>query len=152
MNDYFIELMRSLNRLFWTLTVAAVAFLGLGYLLQRTEVTISSSLGSLRIWGIFLLTLSAILGIALPILMRTLFNKQAVSAKQVAMADFEAHQKRLVMIPICAAYVAGVAYILAVPGLYLYGSVLCGLYGIYSAIPQERKLKGEMRYYGLMEK
>ena len=152
MNDELSELVRNLNRLFWTLTVLAVAFLGLGYLLYRTEVTISSSLGSLRIWGIFLLTLSAILGIALPILVRTLFNKQAVGARQVAMADFVAHQKRLVVIPICAAYVAGVAYILEVPGLYLYGSVLCGLYGIYSAIPQERKLKGEMRYYGLMEK
>ena len=152
MNDELNELVRSLNRLFWTLTVLAVAFLGLGYLLQRTEVTIFSSPGSLRFWGVFLLTLSAILGIALPILVRTMFNKQAVRAKKVAMADFEAHQKRLVVIPICAAFVAGVAYFLAVPGLYLYGSVLCGLYGIYSAIPQERKLKGEMRYYGLMEK
>jgi len=152
MNDELSELVRSLNRLFWTLTVLAVAFLGLGYLLHRTEVTISSSLGNLRIWGVFLLTLSAILGIALPILVRTIFNKQAVSTKKVAMADFAAHQKRLVAIPVCAVYVAGVAYILAVPGLYLYGSVLCGLYGIYSAIPQERKLKGEMRYYGLMEK
>ena len=152
MNDELSELVRSLNRLFWTLTVLAVAFLGLGYLLHRTEVTISTSLGNLRIWGVFLLTLSAILGIALPILVRTIFNKQAVSTKKVAMADFAAHQKRLVAIPVCAVYVAGVAYILAVPGLYLYGSVLCGLYGIYSAIPQERKLKGEMRYYGLMEK
>jgi hypothetical protein len=152
MNDDFSELVRSLNRLFWTLTAVAVAFLGLGYVLHRMEITISSSPRSLQVWGIFLLTLTAVLGVALPILLRTVFNKRAVDTKLVTMADFVAHQRRLVVIPISAAYVAGVAYILVVPGLYLYGSVLCGLYGIYSAIPQERKLKGEMRYYGLGEK
>jgi len=152
MDDDYNELVRGLNRLFWTLTVLAVAFLGLGYLLHRMGIKISASLGNLQVWGIFLLTLAAFLGVALPILLRTMFNKRAVDTKQVSMADFTVHQKRLVTIPICAAYVAGVAYILVVPALYLYGSVLCGLYGIYSAIPQERKLKGEMRYYGLERK
>jgi hypothetical protein len=152
MNNDFNDLMRTLNRLFWTLTAIAVAFLGLGYLLHRAGVTVSASLGSLPVWGIFLLILAAILGVALPILLRTLFNKRAVAAKHVDIADFVAHQRRLVVIPICAAYAAGVAYLLELTGLYLYGTVLCGLYGIYSALPQERKLKGEMRYYGLEEK
>jgi predicted secreted protein len=149
MSDDFGVLVKNLNRLFWTLTVVAVAFLGLGYLLHRMGITVSTSLGNLKVWGIFLLILTAILGIALPILLRTTFNKRAVDAKHVTMAEFVAHHRRLIAIAISAAYVAGVAYILVVPGLYLYGSVLCGLYGIYSAIPQERKLKGEMRYYGL---
>jgi hypothetical protein len=152
MNDDFSSLVRTLNRLFWILTGLAVAFLGLGYLLYRMEINLSTSLGSPQVWGIFLLTLAALLGVALPILLRTLFNKRAVDKKRVSTADFIAHQRRLVVIPICAAYVAGVAYLLKLPGLYLYGSVLCGLYGIYSAIPQERKLKGEMRYYGLSER
>jgi hypothetical protein len=112
-------------------------------------ISIPSSVEGLRTWGILLLTLAAILGVALPILLRTMFNKRAVNAKQVSKVEFVAHQKRLIAIAISAAYVAGIAYLLVVPGLYQYGSVLCGLYGIYSAIPQERKLKGEMRYYGL---
>lgn len=149
MNDELNEVTKTLNRLFWTLTGIAVAFLGLGYLLHRMGITISSPPGSLKLWGIVLLTLAAMLGIALPILMRTLFNKRAVQAKKVSMSEFVIHHKRLIAVAISAAYVAGIAYILVVPGLYLYGSVLCGLYGIYSAIPQERKLKGEMRYYGL---
>jgi hypothetical protein len=152
MNDYFSELLRSLNRLFWTLTVLAVGFLGLGYLLYRMQVTISLSFGNPRAWGIVLLTLAALLGVALPILLRTLFNKRAVNAKHVDRSGFASHQRRLVVIPICAAYAAGLAYLLQLSSLYLYGSVLCGLYGIYGAIPQERKLKGEMRYYGLDEK
>jgi hypothetical protein len=152
MNDVFDALMRTLNRLFWTLTAVAVAFLGLGYLLHRLSVGIAPSLGNPRIWGIFILTLAALLGVALPILLRTLFNRHAVEAKHVDAAEFAVHQKRLVVIPICAAYAAGVAYLLELTGLYLYGTVLCGLYGIYSALPQERKLKGEMRYYGLDRK
>jgi hypothetical protein len=143
MNDELTELVRNLNRLFWTMTLLAVAFLGLGYLLHRMGISIPSSVEGLRTWGILLLTLAAILGVALPILLRTMFNKRAVNAKQVSKVEFVAHQKRLIAIAISA------AYLLVVPGLYQYGSVLCGLYGIYSAIPQERKLKGEMRYYGL---
>jgi len=149
MNDRYSTLLRELNRLFWILTVLALAFLGLGYLLNRMGVDTTPPFGSLRVWGTVLLIVAAILGVALPILVRTLFNKRAVGAKNVMMSEFTTHQKRLVVISVSAAYVAGIAYLLVVPGLYLYGSVLCGLYGIYSAIPQERKLKGEMRFYGL---
>lgn len=149
MSDELSDLMKTLNRLFWTLTVVAVAFLGVGYLLHRVGIEISTSPAGLKVWGILLLVLAAVLGVALPILMRTLFNKRAVEAKRVSKAAFVTHHKRLIAIAISAAYVAGIAYILVVPGLYLYGSVLCGLYGIYSAIPQERKLLGELRYYGL---
>jgi predicted secreted protein len=149
MSQGISKLTRKLNRMFWVLTILAVAFLGLGYLLHRMEIPISPPFGGLRAWGIFLLLLSVILGVALPVLLRTLFNKKAVDAKHADLAAFVAHQKRLVIISISAAYIAGIAYLLMVPNLYLYGSVLAGLYGIYSAIPSERKLKGELRFYGL---
>ena len=149
MNEDVAEFVRTLNRLFWVLIVLAVAFLGLGYLLHRMNITIPPPFGSLRAWGIILLVLSVLLGVALPILLRTLFNKRAVDRKHVDLNVFVDHQKRLVVISISAAYVAGIAYLLMVPNLYLYGSVLAGLYGIYSAIPSERKLAGELRFYGL---
>jgi hypothetical protein len=149
MNQDVAKIGRSLNRLFWVLTVLAIAFLGLGYLLHKSNITIQAPFGSLRAWGIFLLVLSVILGVALPILLRTLFNKRAVEEKHVELVLFLAHQKRLVVVSVSAAYAACIAYLFLVPNLYLYGSVLAGLYGIYSAIPSERKLKGELRYYGL---
>jgi hypothetical protein len=149
MVDELKALLRKLNRLFWTLTILAVAVLLVVYLLHQLEVPISPRGAELRDWGISLLILSVTLGVALPILLRTLFNRKAVQAKRVAMAAFVEHHQRLVAIPISAAYAAAVAYLLLVPNLYLYGSVLAGLYGIYSAYPQERKIKGEMRYYGL---
>jgi hypothetical protein len=152
MNQELSDLIRRLNRLFWILTFLALAVLGSGYLLHRMKVAISPPFGQLRTWGIFLLIVSVILGVALPILLRTLFNRRAVEAKQVALVDFVAYQQRLVVVSISAAYVAGTAYLLLVPNLYLYGSVLAGLYGIYSAIPSERKLKGELRFYGVREK
>ena len=151
MNQKLADVLRKLNKLFWVLTFLAVAVLGLGYLLHRMNVPISPPFGELRGWGIFLLIVSVVLGIALPILLRTLFNRNAVRAKKVGLAAFVDQQKRLVVIPISAAYIAGVAYLLLVPNLYLYGSVLAGLYGIYSAIPSERKLKGELKFYGVAE-
>ena len=152
MNQDVAKFTRKLNRLFWVLTVLAVAFLGLGYLLHRMNIEIPTPFGSLRAWGIFLLLLSVILGVALLVLLRTLFNKRAVEEKHVELVLFLAHQKRLVVVSVSAAYAACIAYLLMVPNLYLYGSVLAGLYGIYSAITSERKLKGELRFYGLVEK
>jgi hypothetical protein len=149
MSLYVAKFTRKLNHLFWELTVLAVAFLGLGYVLHRMAITIQAPFGSLRAWGILLLVVSVLLGVAIPVLFRTMFNKRAVDARHVNLADFVAHQRRLVVVSISAAYVAGIAYLLLVPNLYLYGSVLAGLYGIYSAIPSERKLKGELRFYGL---
>lgn len=147
MNQELTALVRKLNSLFWVLTILAVAFLGLGYLLHKMNTPVSPPFGELRTWGIFLLIVSVVLGVALPILLRTSFNKRAVDQKRVAMVDFVSHQQRLVIIAISAAYAAGIAYLLLVPNLYLYGSVLAGLYGIYSAIPSGRKLKGELRFY-----
>ena len=149
MNEDVAKLARTLNRLFWVLTFLAVAVLGLGYLLHRMDISIPQPVGGLRAWGIFLLVVSVLMGVALPVLIRTLFNKRAVDAKHVDLAGFIAYQRRMVIISISAAYVAGIAYMLVVPNLYLYGSVLAGLYGIYSAIPSERKLAGELRFYGL---
>jgi len=149
MNEDVAKLARTLNRLFWVLTFLAAAVLGLGYLLHRMNITIPQPFGSLRAWGIILLVLSMLLGVALPVLIRTMFHKRALDAKHVDPAAFVAYQKRMVIISISAAYVAGIAYLLMVPNLYLYGSVLAGLYGIYSAIPSERKLAGELRFYGL---
>jgi len=149
MNEDVAKLARTLNRLFWVLTFLAVAVLGLGYLLHRMDISIPPPFGGLRAWGIFLLVVSVLLGVALPVLIRTMFNKRAVDRKHVDLTVFVDHQKRMVIISISAAYVAGIAYMLVVPNLYLYGSVLAGLYGIYSAIPSERKLAGELRFYGL---
>jgi hypothetical protein len=152
MNEQVSALARRLNRLFWALTLPAVALLGIVFAAHRLGVWIDPPFGTLRGWGIVLLVLSVVFGVALPILIRTLFNKRAVERKRVEMIAFTDYQRRLVVISIAAAYIAGIAYLLAVPKLYLYGSVLAGLYGIYSAIPSERKLAGELRFYGLANK
>jgi hypothetical protein len=149
MNEQAAELFHTLNRLFWILTVLALALIGLGYLLHLRETTVQPPFGTLKGWGLFLLLLAVLLGAALPILIRTLFNKKAVENKTVEFSAFAAYQRSLSVISISAAYVAGLAYLMVVPSFYLYGSVLVGLYGIYSAIPSRRKLEGEMRYYGL---
>jgi hypothetical protein len=145
-------LISRLNRLFWALTLPPIVLLVLGYLLQRTGISVTLPAGVPRALGIVIFLVSVFLGIALPVLLRTLFNKRAVEAKRVEFGDFSVHQKRLVAVSVSAAYVAAIAYLLGVPNMYLYGSVLAGLYGIYSAIPSERKLKGELRFYGLGEK
>ena len=152
MNEDMAGLIRKLNLLFWGLTLPAALFLGAAYLLHRMEITVPPPAGPLRAWGIGLLVAAVALGVAIPIVLRTLFNRAALQAGSVQPGEFAAHQKRLVAVAVSSAYVAGIGYLLLVPPLYLYGSVLAGLYGIYSAIPSERKLKAEMKFYGVRGK
>jgi predicted secreted protein len=149
MANHASALIRSLNRLFWSMTAVAVTEVAAGYCLHRLRIEVHPPFGGLRGWGLLFLIAAVALGVAGPILIRTLFNRNAVTRKQVETAGFARYQRTLVGVATAAALIGGLAYILVVPKLYLYGSVLAGLYGIYGAIPNERKIAGEMRFYGL---
>ena len=137
-----------LVRVFWMMIGPALIFLASDVFLHRTGVRITPP-GNLRYWGLTLLILSVTSGIALPILMRTLFHSRAVKTKKVEHGQYRRFQEHLIMLGLSACYFACLAYLFLVSKLYLYGSVFAGLYGVYSSIPSRAKLAGEMRYYGL---
>ncbi len=145
-------LLRSLSRLFWSLALPALVLLAADVAVHRTAGVPAPPFGSARTWGIVLLVLSVLLAAALPILIRTLFNARAVKQRSVEPESFARYQRALVAVPLAAAFLADAAYLLSLPRLYVYGSVLAALYGVYSAYPSQKKLAGELRYYGLAGK
>ena len=149
MNERADLLQKKITLTFWLGMLPVILLFGLDVLLHQLQVEVAPPVGSLRLWGIVLLILSVGCGIALPILMRTLFQSRAAKKKSVSFEEYQRFILALTLVALSAALLADIAYLFVVPKLYLYGSVLAGLYGIYSAIPSRRKISAELKYYGL---
>ena len=144
-------LFKELRRVFVVTTGLAAALFFLAYLLQTGDTFPSVPFFSERVWGIVCLVLSALCGIALPILMRTLYHERVHRKGKVSQANYRLLQLRIVVISLCAAYVAAVAYLFGTSRFHLGASVLAALYGVYGAIPYRKKVRADMKYYGLLE-
>ena len=144
-------LVKRLTRIFSILASVAVVLFGVDFLLYVLKVPIVLPGIPIGVLGLVFLMISVFFGVALPILMRTLFQTRAAKRKRVGLGEMESFQVKLVVIPLIAAYSADLACLFIVPNIHLYGSVLCALYGIYSAIPVRRKILADLNYYGLKE-
>jgi len=149
MGEHTEALAGRLSRLFWAVTAVAAGLFGLDIVFHRAGIDVAVPFGTLRLWGIALLVLSVACGVALPILLRALFQTRAAERGKVTIEGYERLQVRIMLLVLAAALAADAAYLFPVPPLYLYGCVLAALYGIYSIIPSSRKIAGELRYYGL---
>ncbi len=146
------RLIRKLSWIFGAAITPVVLFFAADVVIHQMRIQVSLPFGTPRLWGIAVLILSVLCGAALPILMRAGFQTWAAGTRSVGIEEYANLQARLIVLSMIAALLACVAYLFLLPKLYLYGSVLAGLYGIYSAIPTRRKINAELRYYGLGDK
>jgi hypothetical protein len=147
--------MKLTRKLFWIFGAAitpVVLFFVADVVIHQMRIQVSLPFGTPRLWGIAVLILSVLCGVALPILLRAGFQTRASRKRSVGIEEYTSLQVLLTVLSMVAALLACVAYLFLFPKLYLYGSVLAGLYGIYSSIPSRRKIASELRYYGLGEK
>ena len=144
-------LLKKMRLVFCILCGAETLFFIFIFFLHRQEISVTPPFLSLWTWGFVLLVLSVTFGVALPILMRTLFHSQAARDKKVEFWRYEMLQLSLIIISLLGAFFACFAYLFLVPEFHLGASVLAGLYGIYSAIPNRRKITAELNYYGLKD-
>jgi hypothetical protein len=149
MDDKTQKLLEKMRIIFWIMTSGAIIFFIINIIVHYVIKVSVKPPGSLFYWGLALFILSVITGAALPVLMRTVFHSRAYKKKSAQFNDYAQHKQLVIVISLLASIPANCAYLFLVPKLYLYGSVLAGLYGIYAALPSERKITGELKYYGL---
>jgi len=150
MEDNVGNLLKKIRIIFRIMIGIAIVFFIMNIFIHYLlKISVVPPFGSLFSWGLGLFIVSVITGVALPILMRTFFHSRAYRKKNAHFADYIVLQKRIMIVSLLSAIPANCAYLFLVPKLYLYGSVIAGLYGIYSSIPSEKKIAGELKYYGL---
>ena len=148
--DQVDQLIRKLIRYFVLMILPAVMLLALSYFVHQRDVEIMLP-GSIQLWGVLFLVLAVSLGVALPILMRTLFHDRSARRGGVDFRRYERFQILQMAVAVSGTLFAALAYLFLVPKFHLYASVLAGLYGIYSVIPSKNKIAGEMKYYKIEE-
>ena len=107
--------------------------------------------GNIRIWGILLLVFSVALGVAVPVLLRTSFHGKYVKQNSVTISEFLIYQRNLIAVCSIAVVSASLAYLFIVSPLYMYGSILAALYGVYSVLPFKEKIVKELMIFKLVE-
>ncbi len=105
--------------------------------------------GSIRVWGIILFILSVALGAALPVFLRTSFHSKYIKKNSIGKTEYLAYQQKVITVCSIAVVSASLAYLFIVSSLYMYGSILAALYGIYSALPFKEKIVNELKIYKL---
>ena len=97
--------------------------------------------------GLFLFILSATSGIALPLFMRYLFRDKAIKHGNTNSSLFLNFEINTLYISLTSGYIANISYILLVPKLHLYGSVIIALYAIYAYFPERQKIIVDLKTF-----
>lgn len=140
------DILSNLWKKFWiSMSLPILLFVGV-VILQKQGIRIIPP-GNIRIWGILLLVLSAAFGAALPVFLRTSFHGKFLKDNNVNISEYNEYQKKLFILCSVAVVPASFAYMFIVSPLYMYGSVLAALYGIYSTLPFKDKISRELRMY-----
>ncbi|MBN2531828.1 MAG: hypothetical protein JXB88_02990 [Spirochaetales bacterium] len=150
MEEIILKLLKKLRIIFWIITGGAIVFFSITIITHYlAKITVSPPFGSLMIWGLFLFIMSVITGVAIPILLRTFFHSRVYKKKSASFQDYAHLQQYNMIISLLSTLPANLAYLFLVPKLYLYGSVIAALYGIYSSLPSVKKIAGELKYYAI---
>lgn len=149
MNNDLKKICQRLRNIYWAMVSIAFFLFFLIFLLHKINNLPSINSKYIGYLGWLLFILTALFGIALPILMRTLFRYKVVKHKKADINSFFQFEKKTLYIALTSAYVATIAYIFLVPKLHLYGSVLVALYAISVTYPEKRKILIDMKCFGL---
>jgi len=142
------KVLKKLWKTFWVIAVLPLLlFMGV-VLVHQLGIKVTAP-GNIRTWGIFLLVFSVAFGVAVPVYMRTSFHGRYVKENHIVISKYLVYQRNMIMICSIAIVSASLAYLFIVSSLYLYGSILTALYGIYSVLPFRIKIEKELRIYRL---
>lgn len=98
-------------------------------------------------WAPVLFILSVVTAGAAPILVRTLFAHRMRHQRHISEDQFFRFQRFQILVAAATPYLALAAYVLAVPGFYLAGTVLAMLYALYYHYPSDRRLVFDRRIF-----
>lgn len=91
--------------------------------------------------------LAAAFAIAGPILIRAHFAHRQRDLYNVSTTALHTFEKRLIVIPLVAPYLALAAYYLQLPRFHLAGALLMGLYAVYYYYPSARRIALDKNIY-----
>jgi hypothetical protein len=132
---------------FWLLAPAVVLF-GVAYAAKALElVDVAPFVRSHPAVGPAIFVLAAACGIALPILLRTLFVHEHRESRSIAEDDLFAFERRTLLVAMVTPYLAIAAAFLEIQRILFAGTVLAMFYAVYYFYPSEKRMRFEKRIF-----
>ncbi|NOZ79511.1 MAG: hypothetical protein GXP48_10115 [Acidobacteria bacterium] len=137
-----------LRRLYFWLLAPAIVLFGAAYVAQaRHLVDVEPFMRRHPALGPAIFVLAAICGIALPILLRTLFVYENRERKSITEDALFAFERKMLLAAMATPYLAIAAAFLEIPKVLFAGTVLAMLYAVYYFYPSEKRMSFEKRIF-----
>ena len=143
-----VSILKRLWKIFWVSSVLPLLIFTGVVIVHQLGLEIAFS-GNIRIWGILLLVFSVTFGVAIPVFFRTSFHGKYIKQSGTDISNYLIYQRKVNIVCSISIVFASIAYLLVVSPLYMYGSILAALYGVYSVIPFKEKIEAELKMYKL---
>ncbi|MEA1911044.1 MAG: hypothetical protein U9N32_05105 [Spirochaetota bacterium] len=143
-----VGILKKLWKIFWVSSVFPILIFTAVVIVHQLGLEITFP-GNIRIWGILLLVFSVTFGVAVPVLFRTTFHGKYIKQSGTDISSYLIYQRNINIVCSISIVFASMAYLIVVSPLYMYGSILAALYGVYSVIPFKEKIEGELKMYKL---
>ncbi len=141
------NLIKKLNLMFLICAVLSLLEYISIFVFHKLGFTPNVTGDDLRNMGLIFFILSVTSGIALPIIFRTLLHGKLIANKRIKLSEYLRYNIYLFILAYISVVFSSVNYFLAAPPLYLYGSVLAALWGIYGVMPGKKRISTETKYY-----
>lgn len=136
-----------LHRHYVRLAVPPVSLLVLWFGLRKGGLVAPPAWPASEIMGPFALICAAVLGCALPIMLRAQFARKVAGRKSLSPDEFLRFEKSLINPAVSAVWFAALAYIFEVTLVHFAAAFLCALYGAYYHYPTVARVTAEMRLF-----
>jgi hypothetical protein len=90
---------------------------------------------------------SAVLAVAFPILVRSLFAHRMRNRRSTPENDFLRFEKRIIYFTLSTPYLVFVAYLFKIPGFYFAAMIVLALYAAYYFYPSQKRIEFDRRIF-----
>ena len=140
-------MIKDLTRTYLRLLIPAGFAFFCAYWIKRFDVIGIDPRSFAKILAAPVFILSAIFGIAVPVLLRTLFAHKNREATHTSESEWFLFERNLIRVALITPYVSLVGYYFDVPRFYMSGSFLFTLYAVYYFFPSNRRIAFERRIF-----
>lgn len=143
-----MDMQLGLLKVYMALVGPAVALFAALYVVKKLELVDTAAIRAAHpLLGMGIFFLGAMFGIALPLLLRTLFVYQHRTAQHIEEEELYGFERQLLLVALVAPYLAVLAAFFEIRTLYFTMTVLSAFYALYYFYPSEKRVNYEKRIF-----
>jgi len=143
-----VEMQSRLQRVYMSLVGPAVALFAALYVVKKLDLVDTGAIRAAHpMLGMGIFFLGAMFGLALPLLLRTLFVYRHRTAQHIGEDELYRFERQLLLVSLVAPYLAVLAAFFEIRTVYFTMTVLAAFYALYYFYPSEKRVSYERKIF-----